>query len=245
MEDTRCWLIAVAAPKEVRAVIDGIDPVGGPPIPVPEVWSPVSVSAGVGDCASRAEVVRTGVGKSAAAGAIGAVFDPARHAGVLSIGIGGALPGSGLEIGSAVLGGPSVFTDEGVLTPDGFIGLDAMGFGADAAAVYPDDRSRSDLTPIVDVIGSIATVSVCSGQDGWASGTAQRSGGGLVEAMEGAAAGLAVRRLDPDARFAEVRVVSNTTGDRARQRWDLGLALERLGGLAGLAVRALTPGNGR
>ncbi len=241
MTESRRWLVVAAAPKEVRAVIDGIDPAGGPAIRVPEVWCSVRV----GDRANGAEVVRTGVGKSAAAGAIGALFDPSCHVGVMCVGIAGALPGSGLGIGSAVLGNPSVPTDEGVLTPLGFIPLGEMGFGSDAPPVYPDPETRSALTPVVDVIGAIATVSVCSGEDGWSAGTADRAGDGLAEAMEGSAIGMAARRIDPDARFAELRVISNTTGDRSRQEWDLDAALARLGEVAGEAVRALHAGDPR
>lgn len=243
------WLIAAAAPKEVRAILDGLLPGHAPPIPVPEVWSPIEIA--YRDPQGRDEmwvdVLRTGVGKAASAGAIGRWFDPDRHAGVLSLGIAGCLPGAWLEIGSVVLADPSVMTDEGSVTPREFVGLDAMGFGEDAPAIRADDPSRFALTPLVDVVGPVATVSVCSGTDDWAGQTARRcgsgsgggGGGGLAEAMEGAAIGLAARRIDPGARFAEVRVISNSTGDRGRQRWDLALALGRLSELAGPIVSAL------
>ncbi len=64
------------------------------------------------------------------------------------------------------------------------------------------------------------------------------------EAMEGAAIGHIIARHNamrvsgasqgngsssmPLARFAELRVVSNTTGDRARQTWDIPKAAARL-----------------
>jgi futalosine hydrolase len=44
--------------------------------------------------------------------------------------------------------------------------------------------------------------------------------------MEGAAVALAAVRLG--LAFGELRVISNTTGDRARQQWDLKGALARL-----------------
>jgi hypothetical protein len=62
----------------------------------------------------------------------------------------------------------------------------------------------------------------------------------MVEAMEGFSCALAARRINPDARFAEIRVVSNTTGDRARQRWDLDRALARMAKLLGPALDALS-----
>lgn len=211
------WLVCVAAPKEARAVLEGLDSSR----PVPDPWQPLQLDG--------CEILRTGVGKAAAAGAVGRWFDPQRHAGVLSVGIAGALPGAWVEIGSSVLADSSVFADEGVLTPKGFQSLADMGFGADSEPVRPDEPTRRAIQPLVDVIAPIATVSVCSGDDAWAADIAHRTGG-LAEAMEGAAIGLTVRRIDPSARFAEVRVISNTTGDRDRQRWDLDA------GLAGLAA---------
>ncbi len=52
--------------------------------------------------------------------------------------------------------------------------------------------------------------------------------------MEGAAVVHAARRLHAPA--IEIRVVSNTTGDRERQRWDLPAALRELSA----AMRRLT-----
>lgn len=220
------WLLAAASEKETRALLAGL----GVPVDTPEPWHAAD--------AGRCVVLRTGVGKASACGAIAARFDPDRHAGVLCVGIAGALPGSWLEPGDAVLADPSFFADEGVLTARGMIGLDAMGFGGDAPAVRPDDRTRAALSPLVGATGPIATVSVCSGVDGWATGLAERTGA-IAEAMEGAACALGARRIDPGARFAEIRVISNTTGNRERQRWELDRALERLGELAARAVGAL------
>jgi futalosine hydrolase len=47
--------------------------------------------------------------------------------------------------------------------------------------------------------------------------------------MEGAAVALAARRAG--VRYGEVRVISNTTGDRDRQRWAIGAALAVLSDL--------------
>jgi hypothetical protein len=50
--------------------------------------------------------------------------------------------------------------------------------------------------------------------------------------MEGAAAGFAALRMG--APFAELRVISNDTGDRFEQTWDLAGALRGLSALAAL-----------
>jgi nucleoside phosphorylase len=54
--------------------------------------------------------------------------------------------------------------------------------------------------------------------------------GALVEDMESAAVGLAAHRLG--LAFACVRVVSNRTGNRAEQGWDLGRAFAVLEAVA-------------
>jgi futalosine hydrolase len=78
-------------------------------------------------------------------------------------------------------------------------------------------------TPIVS---AIATVSTCSGTDAAATEIAHRTGA-AAEAMEGAAVGLVAFRHK--VAFAEVRVISNTTGDRSRQVWALEESLAELG----------------
>ena len=84
-------------------------------------------------------------------------------------------------------------------------------------------------------IGAVATVSTCSGTGEGAEAARIRTGA-IAEAMEGAAVGQAVARLSDlqprcEAGFAELRVISNTTGDRSSQRWDLKGALAVLSDL--------------
>ncbi|USN99960.1 MAG: futalosine hydrolase [Phycisphaeraceae bacterium] len=231
-------LIAVAAPREaeaVRAAIGSREEAG-------PGWAVESGDRGF-------DLIRTGVGKAQAAAAVAWAFDPARHAGVLSIGVGGALPGSGLPLGAAVLATTSRFADEGLDTPEGFRPLESIGFSAGAfgeAGRAPTPAWRDVLRPICDAEGPVATVSTCSGESRRAERVARQTGA-VVEAMEGAAiaASLALIPAASPA-FAEVRVISNTTGDRASQRWDLDGALERLGrliaGLDGGALAAAAPG---
>lgn len=83
----------------------------------------------------------------------------------------------------------------------------------------------------------IATISTCSGTDDLARQIGERTEAG-AEAMEGAAIRQICDRMSarrqrvelPDSHiaFAELRVVSNTTGDRDKQIWNMPLALERL-----------------
>ncbi len=222
---SRRWLLVIAAPKEWRAIASAINP-GAPESP-PE-WTRIELT-------DRFDAVLSGVGKANAAGAAACTIDPARHAGVLSLGIAGALPGpASPAIGARVLATTSVMADEGVRTPDSFIDIASLGFPPTprGMAIPGSPELLAALAPIADFTGPIATVSACAGADDHASALAARTGA-IAEAMEGAAVGLAAHRiLGPDARFAEVRVISNTTGDRARQIWDLAGALHALGSVA-------------
>lgn len=214
-------LIAVAAPAEARAACRAaglsLDP---PP------WTLVPLWPG-------ADLVVTGVGKANAAGGVARVADPARHGLVLSLGIAGALPRSGgamLALGSLVVATESAYADEGLESPAGWATVAELGFPLAPApmranAVPGDAGAVVRLAAWADASGPIATVSTCSGTDALAAKVAARTSA-LAEAMEGAAIGQAACRLG--LAFAEARAISNTTGDRASQRWDIRAALERL-----------------
>lgn len=219
-------LIAVAAPKEAAAVLRGL----GSSLPVPERWVPVRVGAGL-------DLVVTGVGKVNAALAAARAVDPAVHAWAINTGICGALPGSGLKIGSVVLASRSVYADEGSMNPDGFRSIALMGFPPGGSAfegmgIGPHPELAARLRGLADAEGVVATVSTCSGTDALAADVAARGEGegaggrAIAEGMEGAAFGHAVAALfGPRVGFAEIRAVSNSTGDRARQVWDLNAGL--------------------
>ena len=224
-------LLAVAAPGEADAIRKEFGKITPDNTNSADCWEIEPLAAGV-------EMVVTGVGKSQAAGAIGWAFDPDRHAGVLNIGIGGLLPGgpAGVDLGSVVLASRSIFADEGGQTPGGFQSIDAMGFpaaGFGEAGMPCEPAWRDALLFISDCSGWAATVSTCSGTDARARAIADRTGA-IVENMEGAAVAAALSRLPIAARpgFAEIRIISNITGDRDKQRWDLPRALKRVGQVA-------------
>lgn len=181
------------------------------------------------------DVLCTGVGKSNAAGAVGRFLDPGVHRGVLSVGIAGALPGSSLELGQSVVASVSVFGDEGIGADTGFLSMSEAGFApfADGSMGREHDAALTNrLAPLCDRRGVVATVSWCSGSDACAAGVVQRTGA-VAEAMEGAAVALAASRVSPRVLSGEIRVISNTTGDRANQRWSLDESLDRLGVVLG------------
>lgn len=209
----------VAAAAEARAILAGF----GSGAPVPDVWTWIALGGGF-------DLLLSGVGKANAAGATAHAMARTSPSRVLNLGICGALPHTEpLRIGEAVLATSCVLVDEGVETPSGWIPLAKAGFPAaiDADSVLPDAAFNRMLRPLADRAGVIATVSSCSGSDARAEEVHRRcSLEGLAEAMEGAAVGLASTRQGTP--FAELRVVSNRTGDRESQGWDLARALARL-----------------
>jgi futalosine hydrolase len=172
-------------------------------------------------------VVVSGIGRTnAAAATTEALLTRGRFDGVINAGIAGALPESGLDIGEVLVASSCVYVEEGLLTPSGFVTMDAMGFALgdfEGNAVPVADAMLESAGTLK--VGPIATVATCSGTDASARQVAQRTGA-LAEAMEGAAVVHAARRLAVDA--IEIRAISNTTGDRAQQRWDINAALTAL-----------------
>ena len=221
MPTTIQTLLVLASDPETRAVCSACGC-----RPPPSCWQPVPVRGGV-------QIIQTGVGKANAAGAVAWCLGSFAVDRVVNLGLAGSLPGGGLELGEAVLASRSVFADEGVDTPEGFLSVDGMGFplyeGDDGRGLEPACALAAALRGLVDGERGVATVSTCSGKDELAERVRRRTGS-AAEAMEGAAVLLVCRRLGVPA--AEIRVVSNTTGDRPNQKWAIGPALDRLGAVA-------------
>lgn len=194
-------------------------------------------------------VIVAGIGRvNAAAATVEALVRDGPFDAVLCAGVAGALPrvepapdhvearggrptqvdrASPPQIGELVVADACVYFEEGIITPGGFRTMDAIGFPigpfegnrvpveAQLAAIAPDGARR----------GAIATVATCSGTDAAAIDVARRTGA-VAEAMEGAAVVHAAMRLGVPA--IEIRAISNTTGDRERQHWNLQAAIEAL-----------------
>lgn len=174
---------------------------------------------------------------------------------VFSLGVAGVLPGSLLAIGDAILATVSCYADEGVALPGedgggggGFADMSSLGFGYGVPITTPtmgvpgSTELRAELRRAFAGAsrrlheGPIATVSTCSGTDGLALTVVRRTGA-WAEAMEGAAVGHAIHRISTFGLkfasfshlfFSELRIISNTTGDRKRQQWNLSTAFAHL-----------------
>lgn len=212
----RRLLLAAAAPAEARAVWAAL----GTGAPLDErSWTLIP-------CRAPFDLVLTGVGKSSAAGAVARVASGDRHAGVMSVGVAGALPGGGLSIGDVVLGTAAALADEGVQEGAGFIDMASRGFPPgpwSGMAGSPGRELAGLLANLADRQGVIATVSTCSGTDECGAEIVRRTGA-IAEAMEGAAIAATCGRIG--LAFAELRVISNRTGPDPG--WDLPKALARL-----------------
>jgi futalosine hydrolase len=210
-------LLLIPTPREYAAVARGV---GAPPEAPP--WE-VAVTG-------RFALTMSGIGKAnAAAAAATALAGLQRPRALLCLGVAGALPGSPAGLRDVILASESRFLDEGVETGGGFLSCEDLGFpiGPPAGSAPADAAISSILGPLADHQGPVATVSTCAGTDELARRRAEFA---IAEAMEGAAAGLVAWRLGLP--FAEIRAVSNTTGARSRQIWDLEGALDRLARLA-------------
>ena len=186
-----------------------------------------------------AYVVAGGIGRTnAAVATTTAIHNEGSFDFVISAGVAGSLPNGNLSIGDVVVASSCVYMEEGLVTPDGFQDMDAMGFslGDFTGNTVPVDATLLSRLGEIGITGSIATVATCSGTDEQASLVAERTGC-VCEAMEGAAVVHAARIAGLPA--SEIRVISNTTGNREAQKWDLHLALESLRVAVHTAVTAL------
>ena len=75
------------------------------------------------------EIVVAGIGRTNAAAAVTqAIVERGPFSAAISIGIAGALPDSGLELGDIAVASESVYVEEGLETPDGFGDMRTLGF---------------------------------------------------------------------------------------------------------------------
>jgi len=186
-------------------------------------------------------VVVSGIGRTnAAVATTTALIEEGPFDAVISAGVAGILPDAPLVVGDVMLASVCIYAEEGIETPEGFRDMASIGF---PMGDFPGNSISVDPTLLAGAAtgyptGPIATVATCSGTDTLAREIVRRTGA-LSEAMEGAAVvHAALHRGVPG---LEVRAMSNTTGTRDLQEWDLELALERLKA-AMASIRSRLPG---
>jgi futalosine hydrolase len=171
---------------------------------------------------SGIQVVVTGVGPVNAAHAVTRrLVESGAHA-IASCGIGGAYPGSCIEVGEAVCASTETYADLGAETADGFLDMAALGFPVVAGDPPLFNTLPLDLFPTERRVPFV-TRSACTGTDEGAQEIAARTGG-AIESMEGAAVVHVAKLFGVP--VAEVRGVSNMVGNRDRGSWRVGEAAD-------------------
>ncbi len=170
-------------------------------------------------------VVISGVGAVAAALSTQAVLADFVADLVISAGIGGAFPGSGLKVGDVALASEIVQADLGAWDAGQFLPLAALGL-----EVAPGNAGCFECWPagrdLALPCGPFVTVSSVTGSEAGADELLRRVPGALIEGMEGA--GVAHAALLAGVPMTEVRGVSNLVGPRDRSAWRIGAALAAL-----------------
>ncbi len=177
----------------------------------------------------------SGIGKANAAHAASIMIREYSPSLIVSFGIGGAYPSSGLEVGDLAVAQREIYTDEGVFLKDGFHDLKMIGIPTVRAGrrsyfnEFPSDRSlaRKALCAAGYVanarIGAFATVSSCTGTRKRSLEIEKRFGV-ICENMEGAAVAQICRLYGVP--FVEIRGISNIVEDRDTRKWNVRLAAE-------------------
>lgn len=177
-----------------------------------------------------------GMGKVNAAQGLTAVLERHEVRGVVGFGVGGAYPGSGLDVGSVALAESEIYGDEGVDTPTGWISTEEIGIPLveregrrtynhlplDPARVASAARALA-AAGVEAGTGPFVTVSACSGTGRRGAELAERFGA-VCESMEGAAYAHVAALYDVP--FLEVRGISNRVEDRDLSGWRLREAAE-------------------
>lgn len=186
------------------------------------------------------DVRLAGVGPVAAATATLAALYAGEYNLVISAGIGGGFPGRA-EIGSLVVADAILAVDLGAETPDGFLSLDALGFGSAQALV--DGALAARLAAVLGAsglpvtLGPVLTASAATGTAATAAARAGRAPGAAAEGMEGF--GVAVAAQAMGLPVLELRAISNAVGPRDRSAWQIGKALDALAAACALLPRLM------
>lgn len=176
----------------------------------------------------NARIVVSGVGRTNAAYAVTqAIIQDDPYTAIINAGIAGSLPDSELQLGKVIAASSCIYAEEGMISPDGFQNMSELGFplGDFQGNAVPVDPALLEIASQHFRVGPIATVATCSGTDEAAHEVARRTGA-IAEAMEGAAVVHVANRLNVPA--IEIRAISNTTGNREQQTWDITLAFDAL-----------------
>ena len=165
----------------------------------------------------RVQVLRMGVGPVNAAISVTRRLARELPRAIVVCGIGGAYPGSALNVGDVACAAIECYGDLGAASPAGFLDMQALGFPVinGPTPIYNDLPMQ--IFP-VEVQGKFVTVSTCTGTSAAAAKIAARTGG-IVENMEGAAVAHVAHFYGVP--VGEVRGISNIVTDRDTGGWQI------------------------
>lgn len=204
-------LIMTAVEAEQQAVLRGLDGYEGADVQLAGV-GPASAAAATATALARAGQIADGP-----------------YSLVLSAGIGGGFA-EVAGVGSLVVASEIIAADLGAETPDGFAGVDELGFGSPRIAVADELAARWAAAlreaglPVHH--GPILTLSTVTGTAETAQRLAKRYPGAGAEAMEGFGVAEAARQFGVP--VLELRAISNAVGPRQRELWKISDALQAL-----------------
>ncbi|MFJ9892787.1 futalosine hydrolase [Streptomyces sp. NPDC091280] len=172
----------------------------------------------------RITVTAVGVGPAAAAAGTATALARVPYDLVVSAGIGGGFQPEA-PVASLVVADEITVADLGAQTPEGFLPVTELGFGAvthrPPAALVRAIATASGARP-----GTVLTVSTVTGTAARAAELRARHPRALAEAMEGF--GVAEAAAVHGVPVLELRAVSNPVGPRDRAAWRIGDALAAL-----------------
>ena len=162
-----------------------------------------------------------GIGEANAAAAVGFLVGRFSTRRVLLLGIGGAYPGSGLNLGNLVLASEEIHADLGLAKG----GMAALGFPAlvvSGQTYYNSFPASPWSKQLATALGLPMAKFLTRDRVSESALEARRLAdyyGAEIENMEGAGAFMAAIRLGVE--IAEIRSVANPAGLRERDKWDL------------------------
>ena len=171
----------------------------------------------LGHAAKGVQIVRMGVGPVNAAHAVTLAIIRERPGAIVVCGVGGAYPGSGLNVGDVACAQTECYGDLGAASPTGFLDMKALGFPIVESPVALYNELPLQVFPVPRRV-KFVTVTTCTGTDVAARAIEVRTGG-AVENMEGAAVAH-VAHLH-GVTVGEVRGISNIVTDRDTSTWRL------------------------
>lgn len=222
-------LIVTAVEAERAAVLRGLGrPDAPPPVECITAGDPIVVQAGGVGCAAAAAETARSLTLAEARG------DPFQV--VVCAGVAGGFAGRAAPC-ATVIGTASVAVDLGADSPDGFIPLHELGFGATVRTADADVVAVLRAALPDAATGEVLTVSTVTGTAERAAELIRRHPDAVAEAMEGF--GVATAADLCGVAFAELRTVSNPVGPRDRASWRIPDALAALQSVSGVLAAGI------